>query len=239
MAFKKLKARLRNRKLQKHGIVTEPGFEPVPMGGRQEWDGWRILPDPLRSGGIAYSFGLGRDVSFDLLLIEKFNLAVHGFDPTPESINLLRKMSLPAQFHLHEMGLSDKDGTLSLFPPKYPGRFNFTQERVDYVSEKHTPIQVPVARLASIMTQLGHKHIDILKIDIEGSEFEAIPDILKSGCSFGQLLVEVHYNFPTRSFDEGLRLLRMMKEAGLKCFFISRRGFEFGFVSNSTAKTER
>jgi FkbM family methyltransferase len=237
MAFKKLKARLRRKKLSNRGIFPDAKFRPAPLGGHPDWDGWHVLPGLLRPGGLAYSFGLGSDVSFDVKMIEEFGLEVHGFDPTPESIRMLRKMSLPRQFHLHELGLSNKDGSLSVFPPKYPGRFNFTQERVGYVSDKHKAIEIPVSRLESIMKKLGHTHLDVLKIDIEGSEFEAIPDILQSNCSFSQLLVEIHYNFPTRSFEEGVQLVHLMKEAGLDCFYISKRGYEFGFLNKPAAAT--
>jgi hypothetical protein len=49
----------------------------------------------------------------------------------------------------------------------------------------------PMRSLSSIMKQLGHTHIDILKMDIEGSEWDVLNGDLPS---IGQLLVEVHEN---------------------------------------------
>ena len=34
--------------------------------------------------------------------------------------------------------------------------------------------------LADIANELGHSHIDVLKMDIEGSEYEVIENILES-----------------------------------------------------------
>ncbi len=42
------------------------------------------------------------------------------------------------------------------------------------------------------MKKLGHKQIDLLKMDIEGSEFMALPDILNSKIIFDQLCIETH-----------------------------------------------
>jgi hypothetical protein len=42
------------------------------------------------------------------------------------------------------------------------------------------------------MAELGHTHIDILKMDIEGAEWDVLTDDSKPLPSIGQLLVEVH-----------------------------------------------
>jgi len=232
MAFKKLKARLRNRKLRKHGVVPDPDLRSRarPMGRPGSWDVWHIVSPAKGELKLVYSFGIGRDISFDLAIIEAHGVELHGFDPTSVSRNWLKQQNLPGGFHFHETGLSDKDGTISLFPPKHEHQHNFSQEKLSYVTDRHKPVEVPVNRLTTLMERLGHKHLDVLKIDIEGSEFEAIPDILTSGCSFDQLLVEIHYHYPTRSFKEGLELIETLRRAGYVCFYISDRGYEFGFI---------
>jgi hypothetical protein len=50
----------------------------------------------------------------------------------------------------------------------------------------------PVRTLTSIMAELGHTHIDILKMDIEGAEWDVLTDASRPLPSIGQLLVEVH-----------------------------------------------
>ncbi|TDL19845.1 hypothetical protein BD410DRAFT_398401 [Rickenella mellea] len=52
--------------------------------------------------------------------------------------------------------------------------------------------------LASLMQLNGHTHIDVLKIDIEGREFETLSSLLRTyvdadqQLSFGQLQLETH-----------------------------------------------
>lgn len=79
---------------------------------------WCICPDGLTRDSVVYSFGVGRDISFDLDLIERFGLTVHAFDPTPGSISWIKSQQLPAQFHMHEFGLAHIDGAVRLYPPR-------------------------------------------------------------------------------------------------------------------------
>ena len=49
-------------------------------------------------------------------------------------------------------------------------------------------------RLMTIATMLGHTHINLLKMDIEGAEYTSSSDRLSSGLQIEQLLVEFHYH---------------------------------------------
>lgn len=67
-----------------------------------------------------------------------------------------------------------------------------------------------------------HRYIDVLKIDIEGWEFEVLSQILQpyiaSGepVPFGQLLIEIHTW--DKRFDEFLSWWEMLESAGLRPF---------------------
>ena len=47
---------------------------------------WVLATDLLNKESIVYSFGIGKEISFDLAIIEEFGLSVNAFDPTPNSI---------------------------------------------------------------------------------------------------------------------------------------------------------
>jgi len=73
----------------------------------------------------------------------------------------------------------------------------------------------------------GHSHIDILKIDIEGWEFETITTLLTpyitSGkpLPFGQLQLEIH--IWTKTFAEYLEWWETLEAAGLRPFWTEVR----------------
>ena len=74
-----------------------------------------------------------------------------------------------------------------------------------------------------IMIMIGHTHIDILKIDIEGWEFETLTTTLSpyiaSGepLPFGQLQLEIHIWHKT--FAEYLEWWEKLESAGLRPFW--------------------
>jgi hypothetical protein len=78
----------------------------------------------------------------------------------------------------------------------------------------------PERSLESIMTELGHRHIDVLKMDIEGAEWDILTNTELP--SIGQLLVEVHesHSLPSMSdrFDALLRLFTNLEDHGLRLF---------------------
>ncbi len=46
--------------------------------------------------------------------------------------------------------------------------------------------------IENIMKELGHKHIDVLKMDIESAEYDVIENILNAKISITQILIEFH-----------------------------------------------
>ena len=191
---------------------------------------WTLWTQPLNEQSVVYSFGVGDNVAWDLAMIDRFGCTVHAFDPTPVSIAWVGRQALPPQFVFHDYGLSDFDGELPFYPPRRAGSTHFSQERRAGWFTRQAPVMGQVRRLDTTLGALSHSRLDVLKLDIEGSEFEAVPDILASGIEIDQLLVEIHYHFRSRSFRQGMELVRQIKASGMKCIHVSPRGLEFSFV---------
>lgn len=224
--LKLLKQHLRQRRLRRHSILDKPAANARLLGN------WAVWPTGIDSRSVVYSFGVGANVAWDLAMIDSFVVTVHAFDPTPASIAWVNGQKLPSEFVFHDIGISNFDGWLDFYPPRKAGGFHYTQEP-NRGRTNDRPVPGKVQRLSTIARELGHNRIDVLKLDVEGSEFYAVPDMLASGISIGQLLVEIHYQFPSRSFREGLDLIGSIKRAGFQCFWMSARGYEFGFVHRS------
>ena len=55
------------------------------------YGGFYIIPSLLDRSSVIYSFGTGRDISFDKECIRKHGASVFAFDPTPRSIDWIRQ----------------------------------------------------------------------------------------------------------------------------------------------------
>lgn len=233
MIVKFLKQQVRQFRLRRASVVEESPPAQIAMGG------WSLWSEHIHAGSVVYSFGVGDNIGWDLEMIRRFGVTVHAFDPTPASIDWIAAQHLPPQFVFHDFGISDFDGVLDFYPPRRQGSTHYSQERRGGTFDRRQPVRGRVHRLATIMRKLGHRRIDVLKLDVEGSEFEAVPDWIASGIEFDQLLIEIHYQFRSRSFAMGLDLIQRLKDYGMRCIHASPRGFEFTFIRGGVETMSR
>jgi FkbM family methyltransferase len=193
-----------------------------------DYGGWEVITGELANGAVVYSFGIGEDVSFDVALMTKYGITIHAFDPTPRSIVWLKQQSLPHTFHMHEFGLADFDGQASFYAPENPKFVSYTL--LMNASRNKDIIQVPVYRLETIMKMLGHNHVDVLKMDIEGAEYQVLEDLKNSLIRPGQILVEFHHRFPKVGIKKTKKALVDLREMGYRLFSVSSNGLNYGFI---------
>eukprot|EP01084_Bolivina_argentea_P178043 307812_1 len=166
----------------------------VPDGGK--WCcGIHLIKDPC----IVYSFGSSNNFAFEygiLNLLPQCN--IYTFDP------------------------------FKIGPLKYG--YNILDEYKDRITYQWwgiSGIDNPdknMYTLPTIMKMLNHSHIDVLKIDVEGAEFEAFNYLKKSNDTFpsiGQLQIELHmksYNNLERRMDVLTELFDMLESHNLRIF---------------------
>jgi FkbM family methyltransferase len=187
---------------------------------------WCVCPADLSRSSVVYSMGVGEDISFDLALIERFGLQVHAFDPTPRSIEWLRKQTVPPEFAFHAFGVADFDGNCAFLPPENPAHVSHTMVKRH---SSRPAIEVPVHRLGTIMNILGHQQINLLKMDIEGAEYGVLADMLACRIPVQQLLVEFHHRWPHLGFAKTKQAIQALNAAGYLIFSVSPSGEEYGF----------
>jgi FkbM family methyltransferase len=182
----------------------------------------------LNGQSIVYSFGIGNDITFDLGLIRRFGLIVHAFDPTPKCVDWLSRQVLPSEFHFDPIGVADYDGTGHFVLRSRPDWDNYELNvSGDGAFDSAT---LRVERLATITKRLGHRRVDLLKLDIEGAEYAVLDDILRSDLDVRQLLVEFHYD-PWSALDlqRAQLTVNRLLEAGFVMFARSPLGYEMSF----------
>lgn len=207
------------------------------------YGGWWVCTDSLRgyakdiqkSEGlpqfIVYDVGLGTDISFSLELLKHYDISVFGIDPTPRCRNWLKNIHLPQNFHFLPVGLSGKDSYLTMFEIEDESYASYSIARSSGGNTQQKSVQVEALSLGSIMDRLEHTRIDILKMDIEGSEYDVINDILSRKYEISQILVEVHHGiYPEYSIDQSRDLIESLRRNGWKIFKISPSLHEYHFI---------
>lgn len=181
-----------------------------------DYGGW-ILPLNFMSRNItAICVGAGEDITFDCQLVQLFDANVHILDPTDRAERHFNSLlnrnlnKLPIDFinsqemkkmyligdacsklKFHKIGLFDKNGKVNFFPPKDVKHVSFSAENIQNTKD---PISLDVVKYSTLISNLSLKKLDLLKLDIEGSEHRVLNNIFSEKGIFPKILcIEFDY----------------------------------------------
>ncbi|MBF0168540.1 MAG: FkbM family methyltransferase [Alphaproteobacteria bacterium] len=219
------------------------------------YGGWVIPEGVLGTESVCYLAGAGEDISFDCSIARYYGCQVHIFDPTPRAIahveNVISRaregLQTPinndpsityaisprevARLHLHPVGLWSETTSLKFFAPRDPGHVSHS---VLNIQQTEAFFEAPVMSLAEIMDMLGHKHIDLLKLDTEGAEYEIIASLVRDKIVPTILCVEFHNaTNPNAGIDENCLLESIEKLKSIGLTIIHQDGLDLTFVNDS------
>ena len=80
------------------------------------------------------------------------------------------------------------------------------------------------------MAALGHARLDVLKMDIEGAEYDVIDDLINSRVVVDQILVEFHHHQRYVPLARTRRAIEGLRQVGYRVFHVSASGHEYSFM---------
>lgn len=156
-------------------------------------------PEYLRLKKNDVVFDLGANIGSFIVYINKLNKNVpftgFAFEPFTENFRLLKKnaaINNLKKFRLEQAAISNHSGEVYIDTDKDFDAINVTSSK--------TGQQVPSYKLSSYCKKNKIKRINLLKIDVEGSEydiFSADKDFLTKNVD--RIILEYHYLSPSRN----------------------------------------
>ena len=224
----------RTRVLARQQFGLEPrvlvrGRLPLVFVGN-DYCGWSIPVGCIGSQSLVVDVGLGEDISFSAALIERHACAVHGFDPTPRAIAHAREVALK-RFVLHEYGLAAQGGPANFFMPNDSAHVSGSLSRTNRTG--HTQIKVQLLSMAQMLERIGCTRIALLKLDIEGAEYDLLlgDGFAKHAAGVDVLCIEFHHRWPEFGPAATKAAVRRLVELGFVCIWSqSTTNEEFTFV---------
>jgi FkbM family methyltransferase len=178
---------------------------------------WTIVTHGLHPDAVIYSGGVGEDITFEQELIRRFGVKIHIFDPSPVAA---RTIALANTDHLLFKPIGLAASTMANFSIG-GGTASSTWLKAGG-SES-----LPCTTLAQEMESHGHDHIDLLKIDIEGFEYEVLESCLSQHIPIHQICVEFHDFFPEISKAETKKMTRGLGSHGFDLIHRHRHDHTF------------
>jgi FkbM family methyltransferase len=156
----------------------------------------------------------GANIGLSVIYFKKNNpdAQIYAFEADPKIFDYLNE-NLNSYFGKHDINLIkkavwNKNGTISFRPE------GSASGRIEDVSKDHT-INIPCIRLKDFLDQF--ESIDLLKMDIEGAEFEVLMDCKESMKKCKYIFVEFH-SFVNKE-NRFAEILLMMASLGFKYYF--------------------
>ena len=201
-----------------------------------KYGGWWIDKNLLENKNpLLIDCGLGRDISFPMEFLEKHNGYVIGIDPDPKSISFCEKIK-PKNMDLYKKAFWKKSGVALKFHlarsvdklPKGADESGSVLSSHNYV-DGGMEIEVSTTSLSEILTFYNRSTCDVLKLDIEGAEYDVISDLISSGQihSIDQLLVEFHHGVTHFTINDTSKIVEDLKLANFKLIHIESRNYIF------------
>ncbi len=182
-------------------FLHNPYLDQIPLEKLgSDYGGWKVPVQSIDKDWICYCFGIGKDATFDMELVNKFSCDVFSFDPTPTALKYMNTLEYDKEkLHFYPWGIWKEDKELKFYSAVDPHDSNFS------VFDLHGSGNYTVAEcytLSSIMTKLGHKAINLIKLDIEGSWYEVLKQIVEEEIKISVLCAE---------FDSPVSILGILK----------------------------
>ncbi|HEX7720375.1 MAG TPA: FkbM family methyltransferase, partial [Woeseiaceae bacterium] len=164
--------------------------------------------------------------------IERFGVDVYAFDPTPSTNDWLAARKLPENFRFYPWAVAAQNGSLQLYPrlKKDGSRSKVMYTMIDDGASEAEAINVPAVSLPAIAKRLGHRQVDLLKMDIEGAEYEVLDNLLQSAVQPKQLLVEFHHRFSGIGPERTSAMIARLEKNGYRLIAVSETGRELSFL---------
>ena len=185
--------------------------EDIKLYG-SDYGGFLVAPALLLNGGTALCAGVGEDISFDIQLMGLHNMKIVGVDPTLKSLAYIERIVNNEQYHLLESALIGRSdlSQIEIYENSNP----------EYVSEsilsEHSSVDYKRSRMVSTITieQIISQHgeLALIKMDIEGAEYEVIENLKESPAN--HFCIEFHHHCTGYSIQDTQNALQKLGSLG-------------------------
>jgi len=212
-----LKKYSRLRQARREGLVfVEPNF---------------VYRPDLSPESVVIDAGCSYQADFSLCLMQRHGVRAIGVDPTRKHQDALGRIAAahPGRFSHRPWAIAATDGTLTFHESRVNESGSLFDDHVNVLRDETTRYDVEAVTLGTLIARLGLGSVDILKLDLEGAEYDLFERLTARDLQpFRQLFVEFHHH-AVRHVGEAdtRRLVKRVADFGFRTFSVDDHNYLF------------
>lgn len=189
-----------------------------------------IYLNNLSSDSIVVDVGCADDPDYSEHMIGRFRCRCYGVDPTRKHFAALRHAEQKHQglFQHLPYAVVTKTGTLTFHESETNASGSICNDHHNVKNDKTTSYEVEALSIMDLKAKIG-RHINILKLDLEGAEYELLENLNAADVhDIDQLFIEFHHHCIERySIQDTERLVRRIEQLGFSSFTLDMHNYLF------------
>jgi FkbM family methyltransferase len=190
-----------------------------------------IFKNNINSSSIIVDVGCGFEADFSKTLINKYNLNSFGIDPTKKHQTMLRDYEKQSngKFKYLNYAISPIQGKITFRESIENESGSILTDHINVLQDTINEYEVDSITLKQIPEKTGIDKIDILKLDIEGVEYELFYQISDDDLSaFSQIFVEFHHRSIQRYSRKNTKeIVNLIRSKGFKVITLDSDNYLF------------
>jgi len=187
-------------------------------------------PD-LSPGAVVIDAGCSHEADFSMYMIDRHQARAFGVDPTRKHAAALRQLESrhPGRFAHLPCAIAATDGTLTFHESRENESGSLLPDHVNVLHDSTTSYDVEAITLKTLLQKIGVGSIEILKLDLEGAEYDLLDRITADDLRpFRQVFVEFHHH-AVNHFSEAdtQRVVGRIAGFGFRTFSLDDHNFLF------------
>jgi FkbM family methyltransferase len=190
-----------------------------------------ILFENFSENSVIIDVGCGYKAELSQFLINKFDLTAYAVDPTQKHAMALKELAdrfAPHFIHL-PYAISYQNESIEFFETLDHESGSLLVDHCNIKKDRIRKYTVQAKNITTLIHEIGTDHIDLLKLDLEGAEYELIKHLRKEELApVNQLFIEFHHHAFTRIHRKDTRrAVSILKSFGFNAFTIDSNNYLF------------
>ena len=186
--------------------------------------GVAYVPDTvLQNDSVSYSVGVGEDINFERRLSKESRLRQWLFDPTPRAVRFMQQLDNKiSRTTFLPFGVWKQDMRMRFHAPASALHVSHS---ITESAGNGGGFDADCRTIRSLMQELGHQSLRLLKLNVEGAEDQIIGSMLRDGIHPDVIITTWEGQ---GAFRKAVHWTHRLRELGWD--FVGRKGWYFTYV---------